>query len=359
MRRTERKKIERVTDGTRSWGRIELDHLAIPETVEVTVLGERLVPESFNIYGWPRFTEEATSLFKWREDEIRRWPNSENYSLKAKISYEERIFNVPRRLFDTVEGIEKSLGDLESFNQMLCNRRLFRATGKELKEFVVFGNYWLDKFGQVWTCNTTEGFRKTVPKVITKRKFSLMAEDVIYCFGDYIPEAGSTCPCCGKEFTIKDVAYGRFGVVKGKICHDKCRRKYEHYREIDRLARMIVDIVYDKPQYELLPNGYCHKECCEHIPWLKFHTSDGDIIIGWRKRVISIEWQENFKPFDMAVFNDENVTKWIGDDNIYKAIPKGTTETNVKRGIHAWGSDKAYEYLKKIKELVNPKETEK
>lgn len=359
MKRIEWKRIEMVTDGTRSWGRIELDRLAIPETVEVTVLGERLIPESFNIYGWPRFTEETTLLFEWRENERRRWPGKENFILKARVSYEERVFNVPRRQFDTVEGIEKCLGDLESFNQMLCNRRLFRTTGKELKEFVVFGKYWLDRFGQVWVGNTPEEFIKTVPEVITRRKFSLMTENITFSFGSYIPEAGSICPCCGKEFTIEDVTYGKFGVIEGKICHDECRRKYERYREIDRLSRLIVDVVYDKPLYDLLPNGYCHMECCTHIPWLKFHTPDGDIIIGWRKRVVSIEWQENFKPFDMAVFNSENVTKWVGDDNIYKAIPEGTIQTNVKRGIHAWGMDKACEYLKMIKKLVNPEKTEK
>lgn len=124
-------------------------------------------------------------------------------------------------------------------------------------------------------------------------------------------------------------------------------------REIDKLSRGLMDIVYDEAPFDLLPNGYCNQECCKHIPWLKFHTPDGDIVIGWRKRVISIEWQENFKPFDMAVFNKENVTKWEGDNNIYKTIKKGQARTNVKRGIHAWGENKAYEYLKKIKELVN------
>lgn len=62
--------------------------------------------------------------------------------------------------------------------------------------------------------------------------------------------------------------------------------------------------------------------------------------MGWRKHVISIEWQENYKPFDMnELFGTEDVTKW---------------EEDGKRGIHAWGKDKAYEYLKKVLDVVNP-----
>lgn len=63
-------------------------------------------------------------------------------------------------------------------------------------------------------------------------------------------------------------------------------------------------------QFELLPNGYCHKDCCSCILWFLFHTIDGDIIMGQRKRVTSTEWQENYKPFDMdELFGTEDVTK--------------------------------------------------
>ena len=52
-------------------------------------------------------------------------------------------------------------------------------------------------------------------------------------------------------------------------------------------------------------------------------------------------WQENYKPFNLnSLFAEEDVTKW--------------TDESGKRGIHAWGKEKAYEYLKKVLEKVNP-----
>ena len=56
----------------------------------------------------------------------------------------------------------------------------------------------------------------------------------------------------------------------------------------------------------------------------------------YNERLVEKEWKDNFKPFDMSIFDSENVTKW-------------------ERGIHAWGNDKAYEYIRKVKDLVNPK----
>ena len=58
------------------------------------------------------------------------------------------------------------------------------------------------------------------------------------------------------------------------------------------------------------------------------------------KKEVEIEWQENYKPFDLnELFGTEDVTKW---------------EEGGKRGIHAWGNDKAYEYLNKVLKTVNP-----
>ena len=81
-----------------------------------------------------------------------------------------------------------------------------------------------------------------------------------------------------------------------------------------------------------LPNGYCNRYCCKHLPWFQVTTKIGRIIIGWRKSVIHVEWKDsniglfekNKKSNDL--FPDEDVTK--GD-----------------YFIHACGLEKAKEYI--------------
>ena len=343
----EKKRIEGWSTRKGCIGHITLDKLAIPETVKVTILGEPIIPKSFDYYGHPNFTEEQKMLYMFKEEEIKRQNNGEYTPLEAEIVYEERIFDVPRSTFDTVRGIETSLLSLSALNEMLQNRSIFHTAHKSerLNEFMLFGCFWLDQFGQIMSVDRTaksklrmngdvedfETFRRNNNKVFT-----------LTSTGYSIPTAGSVCPCCGKTLTIEDVKNNPCVYIDGKFYHDSCWRNYRKLTEVDKFTRRMIGILYKDTdyQFELLPNGYCHKPCYSHIPWFLFHTIDGDIIMGWRKRVISIEWQENYKPFNLKeLFNTENVTKW---------------EENGKRGIHAWSNEKAYEYLEKVLKTVNP-----
>lgn len=343
----EKKRIEAWRTGKGPIGHITLDKLAIPETVKVTLLGEPIIPESFNCYGHPNFTEEQEMLYMFKEEELKRKNGGEYTPLKAEIVYEEKFFDVPRSTFDTVRGIEKSLLSLSDLNEMLQNRRIFLKAheSERLNEYMLCGCFWLDQFGQIMSVEkTAKGKLKTKGDVEeyetfcrhNSKGFNLTSN------GYAIPTAGSACPCCGKTFTIEDVKDNPCVYVDGKFYHDSCWRNYRKLTEVDKFTRRMMSVLYKDAdyQFELLPNGYCNQDCCSHIPWFLFHTIDGDIIMGRRKRVISIEWQENYKPFDInELFGTEEVTKW-GNGR--------------KRGIHAWGYDKAYEYLKKVLEAVNP-----
>lgn len=342
----EEKRIEGCFTGKDSIGHIFLDKLAIPETVKVTLNGETLIPESFDIYGHPNFTYEQERLFSFKQNELER-KAGKYVPLKAKIEYEERIFDVPRSSFDTIEGIEKSLSNLSDLNEMLNNRRRFRKVheNEELNNFMIFGRFFLGNFGQILSVARDEKLLYSYGIVENYKDFCENNDRFTLTTGGYaIPKADSVCPCCGRPFTIDGIKrYEPCVYVEGKYYHYHCHRKYRRLLEVDELTRQLMDIVYKKTDYsfKLLRNGYCHNECCSHIPWILFHTPDGDIIVGWRKRVISIEWQENYKPFDMnELFSAENVTKW---------------EEGGKRGIHAWGNNKAFEYLEKVRQVVNPK----
>lgn len=343
----EKKRIEGWSTGKGTIGHITLDKLAIPETVKVTLLGEPIIPESFNCYGHPNFTEEQAMLYMFKAEELKRQNGGEYTPLEVEVVYKERIFDVPRSTFDTVTGIKESLLSLSDLNEMLNYRRMFRKAHENvrLKEFMIFGCFRLDQFGQIMSIEKVQKDKLKMHGDV--ETFETFCKHNIEGFrlvvpGYAIPKEGSVCPCCGKTLTIDDVKNNPCVYIDGKFYHDSCWRNYRKLTEVDKFTRRMMGIFYKDTdyQFELLPNGYCNRDCCSHIPWFLFHTIDGDIIMGWRKRVISIEWQENYKSFDMnKLFGTEDVTKW---------------ENGGKRGIHAWGNDKAYEYLKKVLDTVNP-----
>ena len=81
---------------------------------------------------------------------------------------------------------------------------------------------------------------------------------------------------------------------------------------------------------EEIPNGYCSDWCCKHLPWFLITTDIGRFKIGWRKRVIEIDWTGtwNIKTGN-DLFAKEDVTKG-------------------ERFIHAWTIEKAREYIETI-----------
>lgn len=103
----------------------------------------------------------------------------------------------------------------------------------------------------------------------------------------------------------------------------------KHGREVK--ARLISCFPVNMLIYvEEIPNGYCSQPCCIHLPWLRVTTTRGRIIIGWRKRVIEISWPDSDEKCSAEdLFPDEQTTK-------------------LGRLIHAWGYDKAEQYLAKL-----------
>jgi hypothetical protein len=160
---------------------------------------------------------------------------------------------------------------------------------------------------------------------------------------DRLPKI-TICPICGQEFSVDELSEVEcIGEDQIFIAHEACAKEFYRLQMIDKICST-VGLVFsswelddeDKAEwgktlkYELILNKYCGDECCAHRPWFLFHTPLGGIKIGWRKRVISVEFQDNFRKFRLQkLFADEDVTK--GDNH-----------------IHAWGYEKLYEYLKKV-----------
>ncbi len=89
--------------------------------------------------------------------------------------------------------------------------------------------------------------------------------------------------------------------------------------------------LFPAPIYvETIPNGYDSGWSQGHLPWFKVTTPVGRISIGWRRRVISIDWTETVGTKRAEeLFAAEDVTK----------------DTRL---IHAWSVEKARAYIAAI-----------
>lgn len=98
----------------------------------------------------------------------------------------------------------------------------------------------------------------------------------------------------------------------------------EELRALFLLAGIVIRRVHK------LPNGYCPLTCacsiCATRPWWLVETEFGIVKIGWRKRVIEIDWEST-------------------------AIREEVTSNDVTQSevmVHAWGYSKAVEYLQEL-----------
>ena len=82
-------------------------------------------------------------------------------------------------------------------------------------------------------------------------------------------------------------------------------------------------VIYAEP----VPNEYCSRACCRHLPWYRVTGPFGVIKLGWRKRVAELDWSESaFKVNSYNLFALEDTTKG-------------------EHSIHAWSTEKIKEYL--------------
>ncbi len=124
---------------------------------------------------------------------------------------------------------------------------------------------------------------------------------------------------------LEAIAKVRSEVLAAKIAVDP-KEKEKAIQERTNIISLFPDPIF----VEEILNGYCSQYCCRHLPWFKVTTKVGRFEIGWRKRVIQIDWTETRgTKTTKDLFPDENVTK-------------------SERSIHAWGLLNAKRYIAKV-----------
>ncbi len=160
-----------------------------------------------------------------------------------------------------------------------------------------------------------------------------MKEDKMYSIGTE-PFLQNEMGWVGKKEGITD----EYVVGKGDILtlsvktffHFECNRKNLETQYSSAFEELFKNAGFSTIGLQSIANQYSNHYM--YGPWFKVTTEIGIFTIGWRKRVININWSELNEKVDSikALFVNEDVTK----DDFY---------------IHAWDYEKAAEYLSAIR----------
>lgn len=118
-----------------------------------------------------------------------------------------------------------------------------------------------------------------------------------------------------------------------RYSHKRCFHLKKSRDSRDYYVQIFKDAGFPDPVTREIPNERCDQECC--MPWQIASFPFGEIKIGWRSSVISIDWSGmRGKPDLSSLFTDVESTK-------------------SKHGVHANTRDLAVEYLGRVKSYLD------
>lgn len=244
--------------------------------------------------------------------------------------------------YNTRQGIARHLGTLADFHELILARyEAWYERREPLSEFLVLGRWRFDtcgNFQQVINGPSPKDLAPGFPDVLPMTDFDSalrtfgIATDRMWRFtGTHLPKVDSKCSGCGDGWTMADTfdAIARFDYERDVrlFYHRRCHRATLRAAEEAHFRHLFKDAGIEVKSLEAIPNHYDPSD--EFPPWFKVETTFGAITIGWRKRVIEIIWSATGRDLS-RLFKDEDVTKG-------------------PHYIHAWGTKKAVEYLKRIR----------
>jgi len=312
---------------------LDLDDYAIEDSIKCTVvnIGDEIIPDRVVYNGNPYFSYET----------FQKYSKGNHYArIYVEVEYKSKELELPEYTYNTADGIDDYIIDLNTLHHIMNIRSVaYRKKKIKLNEFVWRGLLYFDQFGQTvylfdqeFSSNTPYSIKNST---IDKYIFSRYCEHWSGTFRK-MPEQNEVCPHCGETWTLINIADYMTIEQDHKLIgfHKNCLRIHNDEKQLQEFKK-VFSKVYDPDKliFTAIPNEYCPCERC--ASWFIVSTPDGDIKIGWRKRVINIRWLENYKPF-AETFESEDVTKEF-------------EKCDNDRYIHAWRLDKAIEYLNKAR----------
>lgn len=307
-----------------SLGIIRLDQLAYPGDMKIDINGIEINPIAYDTYGHPIVSASNFDYYKALKTNADRRSDT----FLTKVTYRPKPFCVKRAIYDSEDAIkkaaiidEKKERGLKDLKELLIYRKQAAFCKLPLNTYLLYGYILLSNDGHIYL---TEGIEsESVVAKIKDEDFISKGDEI------HVPEDGDVCAVCGKSFILNDVKEGFVSEnEKFEKIHQMCH--YNFTLEVNQQkASAIVDSVYEGNPEVKIVKEWDEEDQTEKI-WYVYETYQGTIAIRFKRKVIVIKWFDNFKPFNMALFEEERVTKF-------------------NRGIHAWSKDDAIRYLEMAK----------
>lgn len=161
---------------------------------------------------------------------------------------------------------------------------------------------------------------------------SLYKEESIGSHGEFHLEitVGASAMPDLKIDAIQNAAYKAAAFVKAEVMAAVVATSPKEQVRASEERSQLIGLFNETIYTEEIPNGYCSDWCCRHLPWFVVTTRMGRFKIGWRKRVINIDWSDTRgTKTAKELFPDEDVTKG-------------------ERMIHAWSIENARRYIETV-----------
>jgi hypothetical protein len=247
--------------------------------------------------------------------------------------------------YDSREALEAKLEEgLPGLHEIQKARREAGYGRKErLSEWCLLGRFRLDTCGnfmQITEGAPADGHRfrdyEAEPKLTDVMDWATTGKVqpgmMSSTLGGALPPEGVVCDRCASGWSVRSLS-SYYSPRKGDGYlhrHKGCHRLAIIDDEREYMIGLLDEAEIPYSGMTMIPSGY-HSDDLFFGPWFVVQLSEakGEITIGWRKRVINIDWSKASLPDGDTLFADEDVTK-------------GPTM------IHAWGKDHAIRYLRSL-----------
>lgn len=244
--------------------------------------------------------------------------------------------------YDTREGIQERLDKgLEGLHEIAKARRDAGYDRRErLTDWCLLGTFWLDTCGNFSTI--TEGAPRDgywywkmeevykTPDVMNRDEAAQFSQHWSST-GTGLPSPEDRCDRCGRGWALDNVRDYYKQNRDDPARHKKCQELHVIEREQKEIKGILDRSEIPYTAMVMIPNQYHpNPDPTYYGPWFMVDTPAGRFQIGWRKRVISIDWSDTtFTATGADVVESPDITHW-------------------EQGVHAYGADKAVEALRRM-----------